>query len=718
MRTRRLAVLATLTLAFVALPWPPAGAKDLGTDVIGNVSPESQLEGSDSLADRHPLSAYALDYDTDVGITELDGVPPTIAHYVAAQIWSVTSFLVKAMIDLFTWAFSLDLLQGDPARSGDGALAPVAEAISSIYENVLGEAWMVVAILLAGMWGIWKALVQRRYTETAGALALSVVFVVVALFFVHQPERTVGQASEWTNTMSLAFLSGANRGTVDDPDRAKTQVADHLFKTLVYDPWVVLNFGGLRHCVDTDAEDDDGYPAPVSPHDPKADVCRDHLRQGRDGHGGYAERFLRHAPGSEARKAEYDALREGETPSAEDDSAPALTPGAADPQGDLGSVGAAAPNPRQFAGYEVDKTDSPAVDIQQEGGAFQRVTVATIVFVGALGAVVLLGFLSLAVILAQVLALVLLAFAPVALVIGIFPGRGHELFKAWLSKLATAIFIKALYSLLIAIVLAVSAALVASTSELGFLFAFGIQTLFFWAIFLYRKQISARLVAATTGDEGRERQVPRALAAYYGARAATQPVRSLLRGTRTHGLDRPDARPAAAAGGHGPSGPAAGGSRGGGDGGGPGRGPSDPRPRRPGGDGHPQRPGQPPHRGGVAAAHTRASRDGTSRGGGSPHRREAAPSSGHGDGVGPERSKPEPRQRRPRPAEATPPPTRSQSPASKKAMEHSGSSARRAAREPTPREAHEEALRRARTMREQAPAPKAPAVTRPRERKR
>ena len=59
---------------------------------------------------------------------------------------------------------------------------------------------MVAAILLAGIWGIWKALVQRRYTETAGALAVSVLFVLVALFFVYQPERTVGQASQWTNS--------------------------------------------------------------------------------------------------------------------------------------------------------------------------------------------------------------------------------------------------------------------------------------------------------------------------------------------------------------------------------------------------------------------------------------------------------------------------------------------------------------------------------------
>ena len=76
---------------------------------------------------------------------------------------------------------------------------------------------MVAAILIAGIWGIWKALVQRRYTETAGALAVSVLFVLIALFFVYQPERTVGEASRWTNTLSLAFLSGANRGSLDDP---------------------------------------------------------------------------------------------------------------------------------------------------------------------------------------------------------------------------------------------------------------------------------------------------------------------------------------------------------------------------------------------------------------------------------------------------------------------------------------------------------------------
>jgi hypothetical protein len=519
---RRLGWLTAATAGFVFLAWPAAGAEYRGTDVLGNIAPDSLL-GGDALADRYPLSAYSLDYHTDVGITQLDGVPATIAHWASAQLWSLTSFLMKTVIDLLTWAFSLDLLGGGGGSGGQGALTPVAEAISSLYENVIGEAWMVAAVLLAGIWGVWKALVQRRYTETAGSLAVSVLFVVLALFFVYQPERTIGQASEWTNTLSLAFLSGANRGTVDNPDQAKRQVADQLFEAQIYKPWVVLNFGGLQHCVDTGRLDADGFPKPVGPHDPTRDVCRDHVQRGRDGFGGYAPRFLRYAPASDERNAEYRALKNGKPPDAKD-------PTISDcPRGDCSGADTRdqAELERQFAGYKVDKADAPAVDIQQAGGAFQRLTLALVVFAATLGAVALLGMLSLAVILAQVVALVLLGFAPVALIIGIFPRGGHEFFRNWLIKLATAVFIKALYSLVIAVVIAVSAALESATDSLGFLFAFALQGIFFWAIFLYRKQITARLVAATTGNAGEDRH-PRMTIAQRGADVATRPFGALL----------------------------------------------------------------------------------------------------------------------------------------------------------------------------------------------
>ena len=214
------------------------------------------------------------------------------------------------MIDLFTWAFSLDLLGG-----ADGALAPISDAITSLYENVIGEAWMVAAILIAGIWGIWKALVQRRYTETAGALAVSVLFVLIALFFVYQPQRTIGEASRWTNTLSLAFLSGANRGSLDDPQQAKHQVADHLFETLDLPAVGRARVRRARATASTPtAPTTTASPGRSARTTPRATSAATTSSRAATGTAATPPRYLSQPPGSEERKAEYDALREGELP--------------------------------------------------------------------------------------------------------------------------------------------------------------------------------------------------------------------------------------------------------------------------------------------------------------------------------------------------------------------------------------------------------------------
>jgi len=151
------------------------------------------------------------------------------------------------------------------------------------------------------------------------------------------------------------------------PESAKREVADQLFRTLIYEPWVVLNFGGLRHCVDSEHR-------PVAPDDPRRARCIDHLAS-TDGRGGYAERFLRYRPGSEARNAEYQALRDGALPS--DSRANSIIDAfSAFARGDLADAFAATSeavdpaDPNQFNGYTVDADDRPAVDVQQQGGGF------------------------------------------------------------------------------------------------------------------------------------------------------------------------------------------------------------------------------------------------------------------------------------------------------------------------------------------------------------
>ena len=543
--------------AGIALLW--VGTAEAASDVWGNVGPASPLEGS-GLFDRYPLGRYGLDQHFDAvsasltGGVDVSGVPSMIAYFLASVLWSLTSFLANTLISLFAFAFSLDLLGGSEATGGAGALAPVSRAIHSIYADVLGAPWLVLAVAVVGLWAMWKALVQRRYAETAGALALSLIYVVVALFFVAQPGASVGAVSKWTNEMSVAFLSIAERGQPSGGARARDGAADRLFELLVLDPWVVLNFGGLEHCALTVNAQGDSDPesAPVRPlsANPSRDAALSRrLASGTEvsadgkvcvnNRNKYAQRFLRYGTGTDERNGEYDALDDGDA-SKLDDAA--------------------------RSGYRLGPADRPATDAMEQGGQYQRLLIAIVVFIGELGAFCLLGALAVGIILAQVLLLLLLAFAPVALIAAAIPGRGHAFFRAWLEKLAGYLLRKAAYSLVLAILLAVNGALAGATSQLGWLMSFGLQAFFFWAVFLQRKSLVEGLVGVATGSgaPGREGTL-RLMALYSGARTVASPARALRRRGRAGasggaGASPPEAPQAAARSSRGGQEPPAGGT--------------------------------------------------------------------------------------------------------------------------------------------------------------
>jgi hypothetical protein len=523
---RRVTVTLALGALILLLGHPVAGA---ASDVWGNVGPSPQV-GGEGIAGRYPLTHYSLDQHFDfisASLTDVDvsGVPPMIAFFFASILWLATSFLANLLITLFSFAFSLDLVNGSQATGGAGALAPVSRAIHSIYADVLGEPWLVLAIAVAGIWAMWRALVQRRYSETAGALGLSLIYVVAALFFVAQPGATIGAVSKWTNQMSGAFLSISSHGDPSSARQAKEDTANELFDQLVFKPWVVLNFGGLEHCVvagtgsaDSDPESVAVRPLSSSPDRDAALARRLRARTEITADGKvcvnnankYAARFLRYSNGAEdmdERGAEYDALNDGDASSLAD---------------------------AERTGYRLGAADKPATDAMEEGGQYQRLLLSLVLFFGELGAFLLLGALSIGVILAQVLLLLLLAFSPVALIAAVIPGRGHDFFKGWLEKLAGYLLRKAAYSLILAILLAVNGALGAATAQLGWLMSFGLQSLFFWAVFLQRKTLTDSLIGIVTGPKapGRDASL-KLLSVYAGGRIAGRLSRPLRRGARS-----------------------------------------------------------------------------------------------------------------------------------------------------------------------------------------
>lgn len=496
-----------------------------GTDVFSNIAPASPLGAAASFL-RYPLSHYGLDQHFTVisasitGGVSVSGLLPEIAWFFASITWLVTSFIAKVTIEIFAFAFNLDLVNGSGATGGVGALGPVSQAIHSIYANVFGAPWLVLAFSVVALWAMWRALVQRRYVETAGALALSLIYIVVAIFFVAEPGQTIGQASRWTNEMSRAFLSISDHGNPTGGEAATADDADQLWGLLVERPWSVLEFGGLEHCAvnGTGDEDVDPQSAQVRPLSRDAGQNAALSKQLAEGSevaaegktcinnaNKYSSHFLRFGIGTDERNEEYDALNDGKTEKL--------------PEADT-----------EKADYKLGVADKPATDAMEEGGQYQRLLIALIVAVGETGAFLLLGSLAIGVILSQILLLLLLAFSPVALVAAAIPGRGHDFFTAWLQKLAGYLLRKAAYSLMLAVLLAVNAAIADATSQLGWLFAFGLQAIFFWTVLIQRRTLTGGLIGIATGAKSPGRDLALdAVALYGGARLGMGALRGVGR---------------------------------------------------------------------------------------------------------------------------------------------------------------------------------------------
>jgi hypothetical protein len=504
--TRRRVALTILFASVLALLLVAVPA--FAGDVYGNIGPAPQV-GAGGIFGRYPVESYQLDqYFPGIKVSvfsgvDVSGVPPLIAYFIAQLVWLITAFLANAIITLFTFCFSLDLLNGN-GSAGSGALTPVSQAVHNIYASTFGTPWLVAAFSIVALWAMWRALVQRRYTETAGALAVSILYCVLGLGIVLQPQATIAPASSYANRMSTALLSLTSQGNLSSEAQAKQAASDQLFNLLVLQPWTVLEFGGLEHCVTTNASHTVSVPVrPLGGNPSQEAALASQLESGTELRIGsktcinneskYDPHFLAYPFQSKDRNSEYEALEKGD-----DADLPS-----SDPAKNNGS-------------YPLDPADEPAAEAAGKGGQYQRVLLAIVIFVGELGAFLLLGALAIGVILAAILLLLQLAFAPVALVLGVIPGRGHSFFRAWLSRLVGYLLTKVIYSLILAVVLAVCQALADATSNLGWLLAFLLQAGFMWAVLFNRKRLTGELLSATAG--GRASEANHLQTLYYSTR--------------------------------------------------------------------------------------------------------------------------------------------------------------------------------------------------------
>lgn len=438
-----------------------ASAKYRGTDMWANIMPS----GGGGLADRYPISHYQLDYHVDTGSVlnpNFEGIAAALAQFMSSWLFFGAALLMRVTIVIFQWAFDFDMITGE-----HGVLAPATVATQRYYDEFVAP-FLTVVIIALGCWVAHKALKQQR-SDVGSSLVRVVILSVLSLAIVSHPQETIGRTFSMVNDLSTALVSRG--GSAQD-------VSTALFTTFVYRPWTVLQFGGLEVCTGT-VKDGDGFP--VSDADGK--TCHDALRKDRDGHGDYARRFLRYAPGSDERKAEYDALREGEKPTIATQFA-----------------GARKTDPKQFADVEIDRTDAPAVDNMQAGGALQRFVYTLFLIVPSMiFGILLIALLAIACLFAQIAIVLLFLLASFTLLIALLPPL-HGYYMRWLALLVKAIVGKGVFSLMMSIVLSTSSILMVVGGTSGYFVAFVVQALLFGGVFFKRKQLIEKVTSSKTAS--------------------------------------------------------------------------------------------------------------------------------------------------------------------------------------------------------------------------
>jgi hypothetical protein len=407
-----------------------------GTDFFQNIG------GPSGPGDDFPTSSYGLDSHVDAGLTDGPVAWAMAAlHTIASLIWTATMFAIDMVVALFGWAFSMFLLD-----DRHGIISPVAQAAQNTHTQLLGTAWTACAICATGIW----ALVHIRNQATVySALAVGGCMALVALAVINNPQSTFGYASRVVHEVSGGLLSGVTERSVGSPEAAQQAVVRHMREVWIVRPWMILEFGGTKHCVNTNHLDSDGFPQPVNPNSPAKTVCRDNTR--------YAHDYLASAPDSDDRNATYEAIKDGDT----------------------------------ARGY--DKADAPAVDIQQEAAAPSRVILALLVALAAAGVVLVVGGMALGMIVSQLVALVGLALAPFAFIAALGPPVTQDWFRTWGRMTLVALFISVIYAALLAATMQVSIALNGSVGALDLRLAIFLQAALYWSLFLKRKRISRSL---------------------------------------------------------------------------------------------------------------------------------------------------------------------------------------------------------------------------------
>jgi hypothetical protein len=398
-----------------------------------------------------PTGNYGLDVHIDTGA--LGFTAATLEQdYLIGPVWMGLVWIVHTLVVALEWCFTLDLLSGTTMASLERSLRGAQAGFT--------RPWLVLALALAALAAAYNGLVRRRVAETLGQAALMGAMMVAGLWVIADPVDTIGALGRWVEAASVGTLGAVLDGSPAQAPRTLADSMGGLFAGVVGTPWCYLEFGDVRWCAE---------PALLDRRLRTAALRIAAAAQTRTDCEADA------VAATDAISAGACQVLEGEQPAARAQSATLLR--AARTNGELflalpadqaarNSINDRASLLSVLCGGSSEATDcrgptAQEAEFRTQGGTSSRIGGLLLIALGALGMLLLLGYIALHLLGAELIGLIYLLLAPVAVIAPALGDGGRAAFRAWAARLLGAVTSKLLFSFLLGVVLLLTRTLMA-----------------------------------------------------------------------------------------------------------------------------------------------------------------------------------------------------------------------------------------------------------------
>lgn len=478
----------------------------------------------------YPVGDYGLDINTGSnggGILSLNvtGFVTGLLQEIANGLWMFGLYVLKAVVTLVELAFGLNLFGNARAMTG------ISGALTNLYNN-FDVPWMGFVLAAIGLWGIWTGLIQRKHSYTIGATLASVLMIVVAMWIIAKPADTVGVAYQAANDASLDLIAAPSEGDAGNPQGSFASAMSSLWDQMVRGPWCALNFTSIQFC--------NGAPEAAAVRLAAKDAYLDNgvllaeLPDAMAPSGGNCG-----AAGAGATKCVQLYVETHQPygpPATRADLYLQYSPGGK-PRSDLWTYYHGTDNTHILifdVGGGHAGVNPEAVSIQGSDGWITRIGLLLLLGFGLLGALLMLVWIAVRLMLQTCMGLLLLVLTPIALVFPAFGENGRAMFGKWGKALLGAMIGKAFYAAMLAAAVTGSSAI---TALAGAGSSFGISFLllaaFWWALFLKRNEVLGLVQAGPRNelaDPERGHVAARAAAGYAAVMGARYGLRQIGEG--------------------------------------------------------------------------------------------------------------------------------------------------------------------------------------------